>query len=157
MKVTYLEDLESSRMDVPLLDGRSFRVDIGYVRSPNADEGELVVDSRLIAQDLGIEHRSFMETIRTYEPLIEQEFGVLRFETAKPQLGTKGGRPREYALLTEDQATFLMTLSRNTPEVIRCKINLVKAFSKAKQFLKRREQVAYGTRALLVSAHEVSS
>ncbi len=110
------------------------------------NEGSLVVDSRLIAQDLNIEHRSFMETIKTYESLIEQEFGVLRFETAKPQGGSKGGRPSEYALLTEDQATFLMTLSRNTPEVVRCKINLVKAFSKAKELLRRREQVTYDSR-----------
>ncbi len=110
------------------------------------NEGDLVVDSRLIAQDLNIEHRSFMETIKTYESLIEQEFGVLRFQTAKPQEGSKGGRPSEYALLTEDQSTFLMTLSRNTPEVVRCKISLVKAFSKAKELLKRREQVVYDSR-----------
>lgn len=110
------------------------------------NEGELVVDSRLIAQDLGIEHRSFMETVGNYKTLIEQEFGVLRFQTAKPQEGSKGGRPARYALLTENQSTFLMTLSSNTPEVIRCKINLVKAFSKAKELLKRREQVAYGSR-----------
>lgn len=110
------------------------------------NEGELVVDSRLIAQELSIEHRSFMETVGNYKTLVEQEFGVLRFETAKPQEGSKGGRPARYVLLTEDQSTFLMTLSSNTPEVVRCKINLVKAFSKAKELLKRRDQVAYGTR-----------
>jgi len=74
------------------------------------NEGELVVDSRLIAQELNIEHRSFMDTMTAYKTLVEQEFGVLRFETAKPQEGSKGGRPARYALLTEDQSIFLMTL-----------------------------------------------
>lgn len=109
------------------------------------NNGELVVDSRLVAQDLGIEHESFMETVYEYQGQTEKAFGVLRFETGKPQKGSKGGRPPKYALLTEDQATFLMTLSRNTPEVVLCKINLVKAFSKAKELLRRREQVAYGS------------
>lgn len=103
------------------------------------NEGELVVDSRLIAQELGIEHESFVRTIRNYESIIEEEFGILRFQIGEIQ---GRGQPERHYLLTEDQATFLMTLSRNTPEVIRCKINLVKAFSKAKQLLSRREQVA---------------
>lgn len=105
--------------------------------------GELVVDSRLISQELGIEHESFVRTIRNYENLIEQEFGILRFQIGEIQ---GRGQPERRYFLTEDQATFLMTLSRNTPEVIRCKINLVKAFSRAKELLNRREQVAYGTR-----------
>ena len=94
---------------------------------------KLVVDSRLIVERLGIEHINFMETIGTYQSQIEQAFGVVRFETEKTGLR---GRPQKYALLTEDQATFLMTLSRNTPEVVQCKIELVVAFSKAKDFLK---------------------
>lgn len=107
------------------------------------NNGELVVDSRLVSQELGIEHESFVRTIRNYESLIEEEFGILRFEIGEIQ---GRGQPGRYYFLTEDQATFLMTLSRNTPEVVRCKINLVKAFSKAKDLLKRREQVAYGSR-----------
>lgn len=107
------------------------------------NNGELVVDSRLVAQELGIEHESFVRTIGNYESLIEKEFGILRFEIGE----IRGrGQPEKYYLLTEDQATFLMTLSRNTPEVVCCKLNLVKAFSKAKELLKRREQVAYGSR-----------
>jgi Phage regulatory protein Rha (Phage_pRha) len=96
-------------------------------------DGELVVDSRLIAERLGIEHRSFLENIDTYQTQIEQAFGILRFETAKID---GPGRPPRYALLNEDQATFLMTLSRNTDEVIALKIELVQKFSKAKQLLR---------------------
>lgn len=101
-------------------------------------DGELVVDSRLIAQELNIEHDSFMSTIQTYQTLTEQEFGIFRFQIGK----TKGrGRPERYVYLSEDQATFLMTLSRNTPEVVQCKLKLVKAFSKAKKDRKRQEDV----------------
>jgi phage regulator Rha-like protein len=99
----------------------------------------LIVDSRLIAERLGIEHINFMETIGDYQTQIDQAFGVVRFETEKPPRGSRGGRPQRYALLTEDQATFLMTLSRNTPEVVQCKIDLVVAFSKAKDLLANRK------------------
>lgn len=100
------------------------------------DDGALVVDSRLIAERLGIEHESFLRTIDTYQTQLEQAFGILRFEIGKIQ---GRGRPSRYALLTEDQATFLMTLSRNTAQVVQCKIELVQAFSKAKELLKQRE------------------
>jgi phage regulator Rha-like protein len=103
------------------------------------DGNELYVDSRLIAERLGIEHRSFLETLDNYTTQIEQAFGVLRFETAKPQT-PQGGRPLRYCLLSEDQSTFVMTLSRNSPEVVRCKLELVTAFSKAKKLLSQRGQ-----------------
>lgn len=96
----------------------------------------LVVDSRLIAEQLGIEHRNFLETLDNYQTQIEQAFGILRFETAEIQ---GRGRPGRYALLTEDQATFVMTLSRNSPEVVECKLNLVLAFSEAKRLLRQRQ------------------
>lgn len=98
-------------------------------------EGELVVDSRLVAERLGIEHESFLRTIDTYQNDIEQAFGVFRFQFGKPQSGS-GGRPPRYVFLTEDQATVLMTFSRNTPEVVQCKIELVQKFSKARELLK---------------------
>ena len=103
-----------------------------------SDGGELYVDSRLIAERLGIEHRNFLETLDTYETRIEKAFGVLRFETAKPK-GPQGGRPARYGLLYEDQATFVMTLSRNSPEVVQAKLDLVTAFSRAKELLARRQ------------------
>ncbi|MGL4351318.1 MAG: Rha family transcriptional regulator [Plesiomonas shigelloides] len=90
----------------------------------------------MIAERLGIEHISFMETIGDYQTQIDQAFGIVRFETEK--LGGRG-RPQRYALLTEDQATFLMTLSRNTPEVVQCKIDLVVSFSKANDLLANRK------------------
>jgi phage regulator Rha-like protein len=101
------------------------------------EDGALVVDSRLVAQRLGIKHENFMDTVKKYKVQTEQAFGVFRFETGKPQ-SESGGRPFEFVFLTEDQATFLMTLSRNSPEVVQCKLELVKQFSEAKRLLKQK-------------------
>jgi phage regulator Rha-like protein len=98
-------------------------------------QGQLVVDSRLIAEELGIAHRGLRQTIEKYLTEL-QEFGVVTFEMSKPLEASQGGRPERYCYLNEEQATFLMTLSRNTPQVVTCKQQLVKAFSKAKQAIK---------------------
>jgi len=97
-------------------------------------DGVLLVDSRLIAARIAIEHESFMRTITKYQTQAEQAFGILRFEIGEI-IGR--GQPEKFTFLTEDQATFLMTLSRNTPEVVQCKIELVKKFSEAKRLLSR--------------------
>ena len=100
-------------------------------------QNSLLVDSRDVAVELGIEHSDWMQnTVKKHQDDIEQAFGVLRFENGKVKAM---GRPVKYALLTEDQATFLMTLSTNTPQVIRAKVNLVKAFSEAKRLLAETE------------------
>lgn len=96
----------------------------------------LVVDSRLVAQKLGIAPKNLLETLDNYLERIEAAFGVVRFETEKPLKGSKGGRPERVAYLTEEQATLLMTFSRNTSRVVECKVALVQAFSQAKQILK---------------------
>ncbi|MEN8216750.1 MAG: hypothetical protein ABFS56_10320 [Pseudomonadota bacterium] len=44
-----------------------------------------------------------------------------------------GGNPQKYALLSEDQAIFALTLSRNTPEVVQLKLELTVAFKIARQ------------------------
>ena len=99
-------------------------------------DGVLVVDSRLVAQELGIEHENFIETVKKYQKQAEQAFGVLRFETGKPTGGSLGGRPGKFVFLTEEHATFYMALSRNTPEVVQLKIRLIQAFSEAKRLLR---------------------
>ena len=100
--------------------------------------GQTVVDSRLIAEELGIEHPSFIRTIRKYaEELLS--FGRVGFEIAPFE--TPGGMQQVvFCYLNEEQATFLMTLSRNTPQVVKCKKDLVKAFSQAKALISQRER-----------------
>ena len=99
------------------------------------EDGALVVDSRLIADSLGIDHESLMKTINKYQTQAEQSFGILRFEIGEIQ---GRGQPEKYCLLTEDQAFFFMTLSRNTPEVVSAKLSLVKSFSEAKKLLRQK-------------------
>jgi phage regulator Rha-like protein len=96
--------------------------------------GDLFVDSRLIALRLDIQHETFMRTIKKYESKIEKRFGCIRFDFGVPESAT--GNPPKFAWLTEDQATTLMTFSKNTEIVIDCKLDLVAAFSEAKRIIK---------------------
>ena len=94
----------------------------------------LVVDSRLIAEELGVEHKTVLKTIKRHESTIESSFGKLNREVSDVQIGNEAIRQDlNHYWLNEDQATFLMTLSRNSEQVVRCKVNLVKAFSHAKK------------------------
>lgn len=70
-------------------------------------------------------HESTIKLIRRYQTQLEQ-FGLLDFKSE-----SSGGRQTEYAILNEDQATFLVTLFRNTPTVVAFKVNLVKEFRRA--------------------------
>jgi phage regulator Rha-like protein len=95
-------------------------------------KGELLVDSRVIAERLDIDHESFMRNIKKYERLIESRFGILRFCIGEI-IGR--GQPEKFVMLNENQATVLMTLSRNSESVVHCKFDLVDAFSQAKKLL----------------------
>jgi phage regulator Rha-like protein len=95
-------------------------------------EGVLVVDSRLIAQELDIQHKNFLATLTKYIEEIEEDWGQVAFETETVTNSVGAGNSVKYALLTEPQATLLMTYSRNTEQVRQCKRHLVKAFEKAK-------------------------
>ena len=69
--------------------------------------GELVVDSRLIAKELGIEHHTFLKNLVKYLDKIESRFGVVRFEVDKPSEGSLGGRPEKFAVTTLSAVTLL--------------------------------------------------
>jgi phage regulator Rha-like protein len=98
--------------------------------------GILVVDSRLVADQLGIQHRSFFQkVILKYQQDIEEDWGVVRFQIAKLSQSARGGRPERYALLTEQQAYLVLTYSKNTLQARQCKRQLVKAFDKAKKII----------------------
>ena len=91
-------------------------------------------DSIVIAESVGLNHKRVIELVRKYQKDLE-EFGFLTFQTAKKR-GTQGLKT-EYADLNEDQATYLITLFRNTDIVRRFKVQLVKAFRKALNNLER--------------------
>jgi phage regulator Rha-like protein len=91
----------------------------------------LVIDSRLIAEGLGIQHKNLLETITKHLQRLERKSPVA-FKTdvvKRPQGGTY---EVSYCFLTEYQATLLMTFSRNTDKVLDCKERLVTAFDDAR-------------------------
>ena len=67
---------------------------------------------------------------------VEEKFGHIRFEVGTVRNSAGAVNETIYALLTEPQSTVLMTLSRNTDQVVDCKLDLVKAFEKAKEIIK---------------------
>lgn len=87
--------------------------------------GVLVVDSRLVAEKLGIQHKNFIETIEKNRITVEEYFGAISFEAREFKTRQGNTSSERIFWLSEDQATFLMTLSRNTPEVIKVRHSLL--------------------------------
>lgn len=101
------------------------------------DTEDLYVESKLIAFKTNNNHKSIMDMIYKYENLIN-EFGVIAFEMRKPQ-NSNGGRPEKIAYLNEQQTTFLMTLLKNSSEVVKFKFDLVKEFFRMREFLREKQ------------------
>lgn len=90
---------------------------------------EARIDSRLLAQGFGNKHKSVMNLIERYGDRLKS-LGILPFKKAV----IKGrGQPERYALLNEDQAYFLLSLSRNSSIVVDLKGRMVKAFGEARR------------------------
>lgn len=89
------------------------------------------VDSRLLADQLGNQHKNSMALIERYSEKFK-EFGLLAFETEARLAGQHGGGDVRFALLNEDQAFFLLALSRNTDRVVELKASLIMAFREAR-------------------------
>jgi anti-repressor protein len=104
-----------------------------YLLPLRAVGNDLLIDSRVIADALSIRHESMMAGIYKYRNDIEKMFGGIRFEIGVPDKPT--GNPPKFACLTEDQAIYIGTLSRNTEKVVEFKARLVKTFSEARKQL----------------------
>lgn len=109
-------------------------------------KSEARVDSRLLANQLGNKHKSTIELIDRYAGKFG-EFGLLAFQTEARPAGQHGGGDARFALLNEDQAFFLLALSRNTDRVVELKASLIMAFREARygyanQTLEDRKQEA---------------
>jgi phage regulator Rha-like protein len=101
-----------------------------------------VVDSRLIANELDIQHKNLYQAIKDNQTDIEEVFGSILFETESRKRDI-GAVVEKFAYLNEDQATYLMTLSRNTPQVKKLKLKLVKSFSQAKKIIAEQIKTAW--------------
>lgn len=93
-------------------------------------DGTLMVSSEVFAEGLGVQHKNLLETLNKHNEVIKRKFGTIAFETRK-----SAGRPIVVAHLTEDQALFVGTLSRNTERVVEFKATLVLSFSEARKRL----------------------
>jgi phage regulator Rha-like protein len=96
------------------------------------------VDSRLLAGHLGNQHKHVIALIEKYADKF-RGFSQLLFKNAVGARLQGGGNPERYALLTEDQAFFLLTLSRNSDHVVDLKVKLVQAFSEARRMADQRQ------------------
>jgi phage regulator Rha-like protein len=84
---------------------------------------ECRADSRLLAQHLGIGHRPVMALIDRYADKFKVA-GKLLFKKAS----SAKGQAIRFALLNEDQANFLLSLTRNTQRTVSLKLKLTQAF-----------------------------
>jgi phage regulator Rha-like protein len=105
------------------------------INAVTTTKGEARIDSRLIAQHLGIKHRNLFELVESHKCDFA-ELGILRFQTGV----IRGrGQPEKFVLLNEDQAYLLLTYSRNTKKVCTLKLALVKSFGEARRALSVRQ------------------
>ena len=96
---------------------------------------DVFTDSLIISSGTGVAHRKLKEAIRKHQKVIER-FGKL---SAPYQAESTGGRPEEYYSLNEEQATFLITLLKNTEPVVEFKARLVSEFYKMRRFILERQ------------------
>lgn len=101
---------------------------------PNKVDAVPFTTSKVIAEMTGIEHRKIKTAIRKHQKDLNS-FGL----SASYQAESSGGRPEEIIKLNEEQATFLMTLLKNTPVVVAFKKELVRQFYAMRRELTKRE------------------
>jgi phage regulator Rha-like protein len=126
-----------------------------FIKSSNLKE-EPYTTSKIIAEYGGQQHKNVRELIETYindlkkmgrvtfETVPLDINKVSTFKTDKPKV-SKGGRPEKIYKLNEQQATFLITLMRNTEQVVNFKFELVKQFYEMREeLIKRRIERVHG-------------
>lgn len=92
-----------------------------------------LADSRVIAEKLGITHKSMMQLINDYLPNIEKHFDQVRFENEAVKTSTsRGTKYQKYALLTEPQTYYVLRLGENTPKSLEVNAIFIKAFMELK-------------------------
>lgn len=101
---------------------------------PNKIDAVPFTTSKVIAEFSGVGHKKIKVAISNHTPEF-QSFGLLTpYETE-----STGGRPEVIYKLNELQATFLMTLLKNTPVVVEFKRRLVEQFYLMRAELQKRQ------------------
>lgn len=92
---------------------------------------DIFTNSKVVAEGTNNQHESVVAIIRKYENDI-LDFGELEFSDLK---SGKRGQPERVYYLNEEQATFVITLLRNSKVVVQFKKELVQQFYKMRRFL----------------------
>ena len=100
---------------------------------------DVFTDSLVLAKGTKVEHRKIKSVIKKHEKKLK-EFGRL---SAPYRAESTGGRPEEYYILNEAQATFLVTLLKNTDVVVNFKAELVRQFFEMRKFIAERHTEAW--------------
>jgi len=95
---------------------------------------EVFTDSLVITNGTGIEHRATQQLIKNYKNDIK-DFGKITFEM-RPLVS---GQKTKVYLLNEEQATFLISLMKNTKVVVQFKKELVRQFYSMRKFILERQ------------------
>lgn len=96
------------------------------------------IDSRILAESLGNKHKAIMSLVDKYQAELKR-LGHLTFQMSDGARKQGGGKAERVALLNEDQAFFLLSLSRNTARVVELKGRMVQAFSAARRNAQQRQ------------------
>lgn len=112
--------------------------------------GEPLASSDVIAVGMKAKHKSVLQLLRRHAETLAQ-FGTLAFEVRK-----SGGRPTEVAMLNERQAALLISLMRNSDEVVTFKANLIAEFYRMRDALQQRTNNLWQQMHALI-AQEVES
>jgi phage regulator Rha-like protein len=99
---------------------------------------EARIDSRLLTKHLGNQHHNTMALINKHEGAF-QNFGKVLFKT-EPLTDSRTGQKERFALLNEEQAYFLLSLSRNTDTVVNLKVKLIQSFGEYRRAVARYQQ-----------------
>ena len=94
---------------------------------------DVFTNSKVIAEGTGNQHEAVQAIISKYASDIK-DFGKLEFSDLKSG-NPKGGRPEHIYYLNEEQATFVITLLRNSKAVVKFKKELVRQFYAMRRFL----------------------
>lgn len=100
------------------------------------EDREVATTTLVLADGLGQKHSSVMRLVQRYGEHLRRygDYVLARTDTRPGH----GGRAMQYAVLREPQATFLLTLFRNSETVVEFKCRLVMEFYKLRWALQNR-------------------
>lgn len=102
---------------------------------------DIFTNSKVIAEGTENQHHAVQQIIRKYEEDIS-DFGQVAFEMRAVKYDRGTNKEKVY-LLNEEQATFVITLLRNSKVVVKFKKELVRQFYQMRRFLIEKQSKAW--------------